>query len=150
MGACERLGPRPRTRDIPTCSGMEMMSWFSTVWYHSEFREFLYPVWSGLERCSSSQLSTVEEKRTACSKAFPRELVAHHFGCFWGDRWKAGVTGAVEVIRLTESGGQDIVKPPCRTPDEAVLFCSLGRLGLTGQTQPHSGGLTGTHNQSIV
>ena len=42
-------------------SGMEMMSSFS-MWYHSEFRAFLYPVWSGLEWCSSSQLSPSKKK----------------------------------------------------------------------------------------
>src|SRR5260370_5259286 len=42
-------------------SGMEMMSWFS-MWYHSEFREYRYPEWSGLERCSSSQLSPSKKK----------------------------------------------------------------------------------------
>src|ERR1700757_2959101 len=42
-------------------SGMEMMSRFS-MWNHSEFREFRYPVWSGFERCSSSQLSPSKKK----------------------------------------------------------------------------------------
>ena len=42
-------------------SGMEMMSSFS-MWNHSEFRALRYPVWSGLEWCSSSQLSPSKKK----------------------------------------------------------------------------------------
>src|SRR4030095_767991 len=42
-------------------SGMEMMSSLS-MWNHSEFREFRYPVWSGLDLCSSSQLSPSKKK----------------------------------------------------------------------------------------
>jgi len=42
-------------------SGMEMMSSFS-MWNHSEFREFRYPRWSGLEWCSSNQLSPSKKK----------------------------------------------------------------------------------------
>ena len=42
-------------------SGIEMMSSFS-MWNHSEFREARYPVWSGLELCSSSQLSPSKKK----------------------------------------------------------------------------------------
>ena len=42
-------------------SGMEMMSWFSK-WYHSELRELRYPLWSGLELCSSSQLPPSKKK----------------------------------------------------------------------------------------
>src|SRR5512136_2942353 len=42
-------------------SGMEMTSSFS-IWNHSEFRAFRYPVWRGLEWCSSSQLSPSKKK----------------------------------------------------------------------------------------
>src|SRR6187401_295480 len=42
-------------------SGIEMMSALN-MWYHSEFRALRYPVWSGLELCSSSQLSPSKKK----------------------------------------------------------------------------------------
>ena len=110
-----------------------MMSLFS-MWNHSEFRELRYPEWSGLELCSSSQLSP-SKKKNCLLQSMPAS--AWRITLAASALTDGGVTDCVELVGFTKPVGEDFVK---------LLAKGLALLvrRTVGEPQANHLGLTGT------
>ena len=105
-----------------------------------------YPGWSGLAWCSSSQLSPSKKKncllQSMPAMAWRITLAASGDDRRRGDR-------LVELVRLLQPGGQDLVKLRAERGAVAVVFW-LSRQEPGHEAQPHGCRLAGADRQLVV